>query len=74
MLWLLLTFLLYHVCNACFHKSSVYYGKRKKKGKKATADSGQNLATCSYKRDWEFDALLLRERQAKEKEGGRSMK
>lgn len=64
----LLTFLLYHVGNACFHKSSVYYGKRKK-GKKATADSGQNLATCSYKRDWAFDAFLLRERQAKEKGG-----
>lgn len=29
------------------------------------ADSGHNVATCSYKRDWEFDALLLYERQAK---------
>lgn len=39
--------------------------KEKRKGRKAMADSGQNLATCSYKRDWEFDALLLYERQAK---------
>lgn len=43
--------------------------EKRKKGKKATADSGQNLATCSYKRDWAFDALLLCERQAKEKGG-----
>lgn len=39
--------------------------KEKKKGRKTVADSGHNVATCSYKRDWEFDALLLHERQAK---------
>lgn len=39
--------------------------KEKKKGRKTMADSGQNVATCSYKTDFEFDALLLYERQAK---------